>query len=87
MNVNNGTVPCPICGDAVQGSTLKAVVPMRARINDLEAEVRAYRKALQVVQAWTEHDGPRPDGSGLLWLRWVVTNALVTTSPQTKETL
>lgn len=40
MNVNDGTVPCPTCRDAVLGSTLKAVVPLRARITELEAALR-----------------------------------------------
>lgn len=35
MNVNDATVPCPTCGGAVQGSTLKAAIPLREEIDRL----------------------------------------------------
>ena len=37
-------VPCPTCGDAVQGSTLMAVVPLRARITELEDHRVIWRR-------------------------------------------
>lgn len=59
MNVNDGTVPCPTCGGAVQGSTIKAVLPLRAKVERLEAGLRIAARRLEEAGLHTDAEVAR----------------------------